>query len=195
MNAIKALWIAPAVIIAGCNVQTGLAPSETIIAKSADRDFGFTGTWLPEPNPKFPHQGDGTFQLQIEREIEYAAKVSDATGRNEGEFNVNFRTHEISPEHPHAVIEIELKNNEQITYRRLAIAAVKDDQLYLWMINGRKIAEPLFNDGVAAVIEHFTFSTTVRCDPKKLLDSISKNAKDILGDVQTFRRKKAEQGK
>jgi hypothetical protein len=179
----------------GCNVQTGIAPIDTIIPKSSDRDFGFSGTWLPAPNPNFPHKDDGILQLQIARELDYTAIVSDASGRNEGEFTVNFRTHEISPEHPHAIVEIELRNNDEILYHRLAIAAVKDDQLFLWMIDGRKIGEPLFNDGVTAVIEHFTFSTSVRCDPKKLLDSISKHAKDILGDLQTFRRKKTEQGK
>lgn len=193
MNATTRSCIVAVLVIAGCNRQTGVAPTETVISKSADRDFGFVGTWIEAPTPISPQRLEGRFQLQIARESDYTAILTDATGKGEGELKVNFRTHEISPEHPHAIVEIELKNNSDITYHRLALAAVKDDYLYLWMIDGRKLGEPLFKDGVTAVLEHFTLSTTVRCEPKQLLDSISKHAEEIVGDVQMFRRKNTEQ--
>ncbi|OYP29939.1 hypothetical protein [Rhodopirellula sp. MGV] len=127
--------------------------------------------------------------MSIERDGSYTAILVDAARKNSDQLAANFRTHEISKEHPHAIVEIELKNNERIVYRRLAIAAVEDDRLYLWMIDGRKIGEHLFDDGVTAVIEHFTFSTTVRCDSTQLLESLSKHSGDIVGGAQVFRRK------
>ena len=80
-------------------------------------------------------------------------------------------------------------NGEEFAYRRLAIAATKNDHLYVWAIDGRKIGKHLYNNGVPAVIEHFTFSTTVRCKPEKLLQSLSEQWSDIVGTVQVFKRK------
>ena len=177
-----------AVLVTGCDIQTGVAPTETVIAKSSDRDFGFTGIWLLVPKTEPPY-GVDSLQLEIHRDANYDVTISNGTGKNEANLKANFRTHEISPEHPHAIVEIEIKNNGAIPYRRLAIAAVRDDNLYLWMIDGRKLSEPLFKDGASAVIEHFAFSTTVRCEPQSLLDSIARHSDVVIGDVQVFRRR------
>ena len=177
--------------LAGCNVQTGLAPLETTIAESSERDFGFVGTWIPTPNPEFDADVD-SYQMTIERDGGYTATLMEALDNDDGELIVQFRTHEMSEDHPQAIIEIELKNGENIAYRRLAIAATKDDHLYLWMIDGRKIGKLLYDDGIPAVLEHFTFSTTVRCKPDKLLQSLSKHSSDIVGAVQIFKRKPAD---
>jgi len=172
----------------GCNVQTGVSPTETVIAESSDRDFGFEGTWLPMPNPDFDGDVD-SYEMTIARDGDYTAVMQDPTGNDDGELTVGFRTHEMSKDHPHAIVEIELTNDGKIAYRRLAIAAVKDDHLNLWMIDGRKIGEHLYKDEIPAVIEHFTFSSTVRCDSKKLLESLTNHSAEIVGTVQTFKRK------
>lgn len=173
--------------LVGCNVQTGLAPIDTTIADSSKRDFGLVGTWIPTPNPEFDADVD-SYQMKIERDGSYTATLNDSSNKDDEKLIVQFRTHEISEDLPHAIVELELKNGEKISYRRLAIAATKDDHLYLWMIDGRKIGKHLYDDGVAAVIEHFTFSTTVRCDSDKLLQSLSKHSSDIVGLVQVFKR-------
>ena len=173
--------------LVGCNVQTGLAPIDTTIVDSSERDFGFVGTWIPTPNPEFDADVD-SYQITIERDGSYTATMNDSSNKDDKKLVVQFRTHEMSEDHPHAIVELELKNGEKIAYRRLAVAATKDDHLYLWMIDGRKIGKHLYDDGVAAVIEHFTFSTTVRCDSKKLLQSLSEHSTDIVGTVQVFKR-------
>ena len=181
------ILIATVAVVAGCNVQTGISPTETVITDCSDRDFGFVGTWLPVPNSDVPHDV-ATYHMTIKRDDAYTASLVDASGKIDDEPIVDFRTHQISEEHPHAIVELELKSDDRIAYRRLAIAAVKDDHLYLWMIDGRKIGEHRYNDGIAAVIEHFTFSTTVRCEPKQLLESLSKHSGEIVGIAQVFRR-------
>jgi hypothetical protein len=173
---------------AGCNVQTGVSPTETVIANSSERDFGFIGTWIPVPNEDFPHDV-ATNEMKVARDDGYSVSIDDQFGDTNEKLSVSFRTHEISKDHPHAIVEIELTADEKIAYRRLAIAAVKGDHLYLWMIDGKKVGEHLYNDGVAAVIEHFTFLSTVRCDPENLLESLSKHSGDIVGSAQVFRRK------
>ena len=174
--------------LVGCNVQTGLAPIDNTISESSKRDFGFVGTWIPTPNPEFDTDVE-SYQMTIARDGSYTATLNDSSNKLDEKLVVQFRTYEMSEDHPHAIVELELKNGEKIAYRRLAIAAAKDDHLYLWMIDGRKIGNHLFDDGVAAVIEHFTFSTTVRCDSRKLLQSLSEHSSDIVGTVQVFKRK------
>ncbi len=173
---------------AGCNTQTGVAPTEAVISKCSDRDFGFAGTWISTPDPVFRDEAR-TSEMSIERAGSYAVAVKDASGKSYDRFRIHFRAHEISKEQPRAVVEIEVKNDGAVTCRRLAIAEVKNDHLYLWMIDARKLGDHLYDDGVAAVIEHFTFSSTVRCDPQKLLECVVKHSEDVVGDVQVFRRK------
>ena len=182
------MLIAILAISSGCNVQTGVSPVDTVIAKSSERDFGFVGTWSPVPDDNFPLDKD-TYEIVVALDAGYSVSIGDQSRDNNAKLNVNFRTHEISQDLPHAIVEIELIADDKIAYRRLAIAAVKDDHLYLWMIDGKKIAEHLYNDGVATVIEHFAFSTTIRCDPEKLLESMSKHSAAIVGTAQVFRRK------
>ena len=129
--------------LVGCNTQTGLAPIDTTIADSSKRDFGFVGTWIPEPNPEFDTDVE-SYQMTIERDGSYTATLNDPTNKDDEKLIVEFRIHEMSEDHPHAIVELELKNGEKIAYRRLAIAATKDDRLYIWMIDGRKIGKHLY---------------------------------------------------
>ena len=91
--------------LTGCNVQTGLAPLEKTIAESSVRDFGFVGTWIPIPSPEFDADSD-SYQMTIERDGAYTVKVTDSSGNDDDELVVQFRTHEMSEDHPHAIIEI-----------------------------------------------------------------------------------------
>ena len=175
------------VFFVGCDTQTGVAPTETVIAKSSDRDFEFEGTWTPIPNDDFP--GNDTAGMTIKRDGDYTVDLHAWADLHGDEFTVGFRTHEISKDHLHAIVEIELTNDGQVEYHRLAIAAVQDDQLNLWMIDGKKIGEHLYNDDVSAVIEHLAFSSTIRCDSEKLLESLAKHSGEIVGPVQSFKRK------
>lgn len=177
------------VIVSGCSVQTGIAPVETVIPTNSDRDFGFVGTWIPVGTSDFPNDATTSLMEIVRNEDSYIASSVDTLGNSTDALTVDFRTHEISKDHPHAIVEIEMKNEDEIAFRRLAIAAVKDDSLFVWMIDGRKIGELLYDDGVAAVIEHFSFSTTVRCDSEKLLESLSKHSGNIVGTAQVFKRK------
>ena len=171
----------------GCNTQTGLVPTETIVAESSNRDFGLTGTWNMTPDADL---GDevGNFQIVIERNGSYTATATDPTGEIDAKFVCEFRAYEISKDHPHAIIDLEVKEGWVTPLRRLFVVATKDDHLHIWPIDGHKIGEHLYDDGVSAVIEHATFSSTVRCDPKKLLKSISDHSADILGSPATYKR-------
>ena len=176
-----------AMLLSGCFVQTGLAPLEAIIDKGSDRDFKFEGTWRPESNPKLPHDID-TNSITIERADDrqtYTATLR-APDNADANLSMQFKTAEISSENPHAIAEIELRSNEGIAYRRLAIAAALDDKLFLWMIDGRLVGEHLYNDGTAAVIEHFAFSSTIRCKSDQLLATIRKHSRAVVGSVQIF---------
>ena len=175
----------------GCKTQTGVAPTETVIARSSDRDFGFEGTWVSESFSESVGDDSGTV-LTITRDGDYVVKISDLDEDLAEGLEIVFRTHEIQRGQPHAVVEVELHQKEEVAYHRLAIAAVKDDMLYLWMIDGRKIGALLYENNVPAVIEHFTFSSTVRCDPEKLLAAVVKNSNAVVGDVLAFRRRVAE---
>ncbi len=180
--------------VSGCNMQTGISPVEAVIKNSSDRDFGFEGTWVPLPNTGIPHENAESHEMIIKRDGSYTATLIDGSRKNDDdddgdEFVIEFRTHELSTKHPHAIVEIELMRNDKIEHRRLAISAVIDDRLHLWTIDGRKAGELMYEEGVCAVIEHFTFSTTVRCDPKKLLEFLAKHCAELSGDEQVFRRK------
>jgi len=71
----------------------------------------------------------------------------------------------------------------------LKITAVKEDHLYLWPINGRKLGEQLYSDKTAAVIEHFQNHSTVRCDSQALLDTIGKHTEKLIDPFQVMKRK------
>ncbi|MEZ6097088.1 MAG: hypothetical protein R3C03_23175 [Pirellulaceae bacterium] len=171
----------------GCNVNTGLAPIEQVVSECSPRDFGFSGNWQAVPNPEFSYDAAAS-RMVIEFENDYRVRFIDPGGKADETTSVQFRTYEISPEQPHAIVEIEVLSGETIEYRRLAIVAVKDGYLCVWMIDGKKIGEYLFNGEVPAVIEHFPFSSSVRCNADKLLATIASHAREVVGNVQVFQR-------
>ena len=185
MRSIFFILAATAIVVTGCNVQTGVAPTETVIPKTSERDFGFTGTWTPVPDAKSDAEDLGEYEMTINRDGSYLATMKVTTDGVTDSFVAEFRTHEMSPDHPHAIVELEVKD---LGYRRLAIAAVKGDYLSLWTIDGRKIGKLLYDNEVAAVIEHSTFSSTVRCDPEKLLKTVADHSSDLVGSAQVFKR-------
>lgn len=175
-------------VVAGCNVQTGIAPVEPVILNCSDKDFGFVGTWLPELDPGLPGEV-GKFELEVQKGDSYIASITRPPREADDKLEVKFRVHEISEDHKLVIIEIELEDDRDVTHRRLAFAKVKENQLTVWLIDGRKVGGHLFDDGVAAVVEHFPYSSTIRCDAEKLLGSLSKHFDDIVGEPQVFFRK------
>ena len=171
-------------LVVACNVQTGVYPVENAIQKCSDRDFGFEGIWSAAQNDEV-QQDLSLFQLEISRNESYSAMLSDSDGTLKIEYE--FRAAELSKKHPHAIVEIESKDG---SYRRLAIAVADERQLCLWMIDGRKIGSQLYDDGIAAVIEHFKFYSSIRCEPEKLIEFIRRNSSKITGSYQIFYRQK-----
>jgi len=187
----RTLFSAFAILIfaAGCNVQTGLAPVEPVITNSTDREFGFVGVWHPAESSGAADSHD-SYEFAVTKGEIYNATAIDPSTEADRQSAVQFHAREISPHHPHAVVELIYKYDEKHVYRRLAIAAVLEDQLHLWTIDGKKIAEHLYEEEVTAVIEHSTFSSSIRCDGKQLLEAIKKHSGEIVGNVQVFERKK-----
>ena len=192
MRSFSVLAIAAACLgLIGCNTHTGISPKETVIKKSADRDFHFAGTWLPvgQATKSAANQPDlSTFRLEIEGTDEYMATVRGTVENQEHQVKATFRAVEISQDDPHAIVEVHIDDGLFFKGHYLSVAAVKGDYLYLWSIDGRKLAEHLYNSGHTAVIEHFSYHSTVRCPPEKLLDTIRQHAAEVLGDVQVFQR-------
>ena len=147
----RAVLLAFAVLISavGCNIETGLAPVETVIPKSSERDFGFVVTWIPTPNPEVGSVD--AFEITITSGETYKAVATDPSGEIDEVLAVEFQAHEMSPDHPHAIVELKYQYDKVNAYRRLAIAAVIEEKLYLWAIDGRKMAAHLFDDGVTAL--------------------------------------------
>jgi hypothetical protein len=182
------MLLALVLVCAGCNTQTGISPTETVIKKSSDRDFHFAGTWLPVPQRDQPAHPDlDAFKMVIERGEEYTATIRGPVENQEHVVTASFRAVEISKDHPHAIVEVTM-DGLFFKGRYLAVAAVQDDRLYLWAIDGRKLGEHLYNSGQAAVIEHFAYHSQVRCPPDKLLETIRAQARGVIGEVQVFHR-------
>lgn len=187
------LSIVVLVLAVGCNGIDGIAPVEPAIKQSSERDFELAGTWVPAATSEEPLQ-TATVELTIEQDGDYTATAID-TEIDGGEiFTAKFRTCEMSKEHSHAIVEIEYDDLFGGPHRRLAITVVKDDHLYLWPINGRKLAEELYTAKTAAVIEHFQNHSTVRCDSEVLLDTISKHSQKLVDPFQVMKRKGEDGG-
>ena len=172
----------------GCNGLDGVAPIEPAIKQSSERDFGLSGTWIPAVTSEEPLR-NATVELTIERDGDYTATAVDTESGDVEVFTATFRTHELSKDHPHAIIELEYTDLYGKPHRRLAITAVKDDHLYLWPLNGRKLGEQLYSAKTPAVIEHFPSHSTVRCDSKALLDTIGKHSEKLIKPFQVMKRK------
>ena len=186
--AMRYLAVLILLLAAGCNGLDGVAPIESAIENSSERDFELTGTWIPAATSEEPLR-DATVELTIKRDGDYTVTAVDTEDDDAEVFTAKFRTHELSKDHPHAIIELEYVDLYGKPHRRLAITAVKDDHLYLWPINGRKLGEQLYSDKTTAVIEHFPDHSTVRCDPKALLDTIGKHSEKLIDPFQVMQRK------
>ena len=101
MRYLLAHFILSTTLLAGCNVQTGVTTPDSVIPKSADRDFGFAGTWTPEPNPEFDANTE-RYTLMIKQTDTYTATITDVSDAAGDKMVVHFRTHEISKQQPHA---------------------------------------------------------------------------------------------
>lgn len=187
MNPLRLLLVI-SFLTTGCSMQTGIEPTEQIIQESTDRDFGFSGTWYRELSPAEKEFGTEPYRMEISQNNHYNGNLTLGDDPGRGSISFEFRTHEISPDSSFAIVEIIWKNKPGADFHRLAIAVVENDRLGIWMIDGRKIGDLLYKDGATAVIEHFPYHSTVRCDQKKLLDCISKNLDNIRGDLWVFHR-------
>ena len=76
MRLLVSVMLALICFATGCNVQTGVSPTETIIDKSAGRNFDFEGTWLPMPSEGFPRD-DSSYEMTITRDEDYTAVMRD----------------------------------------------------------------------------------------------------------------------
>ena len=165
--------------LAGCNVPTGVAATESIIPKSVDRDFGFAGSWVLLPSAEPNRKDFGETRVTIEKGDSYLLQASNA--KVQAPLNFEFRAAEISAKLPYAIIEIEQRLGESMIHRRLGIAAVEDEKLYVWLLNGKRLGELLYEDGHGAVIEHHSLWTEVRCKPDHLLKTLREHSGQLIG--------------
>ena len=183
-------WPLVLLAFAGCNVQTGISPTEAVIKKSSAKDFNFEGAWVPGSGVDVPADV-GECQLTIERGDKnvYFASIDRQLDDVKDSFRFQFRTAELLREQSYAIVEIEPQGGIGLLGRRLAIARATEKRLHVWMIDGRKVGDLLYEEGYGAVIEHDTFSTVVRCKPEQLVSTVRQHSREIVGCVWSFERK------
>ena len=178
------------VFFTGCTFETGISPTESIVNKNSKRDFGFTGTWIAPEENDYAKPGRPSFEINIKGEDKYLITVTVEDGFQSGEITLDARAHEISDKSRCALVEVDLKNGKELVARRLALAEVKGDRLYLWSLDRKKIANILYDNEVPAVIEHNSFSSVVRCKPRKLRKVLAENYDQLKSICEVFQRKK-----
>jgi hypothetical protein len=176
--------------MAGCNVNTGIAPVEPTIKTCAKRDFGFVGKWQVVRKDRL-HDRDPAPVAEIKFDADKDRFfVSQLSGYDDlKRFEVSFRTADLELELPYAIVEIEVTSPEEKgTLRRLAVAGIQDDKLALYCLSGKELAELMYQEEVGAVIERSSFSTSVRCKPEGLLRVVRKHSKQLVGEPEYFQR-------
>ena len=180
-------------VVAGCNVDTGIAPVEPTIKTCAKRDFGFAGKWQVVRKDSL-HDRDPAPVAEIKFDADRDRfLVTYLSGYDDFKrFDVSFRTADLELELPYAIVEIEFTAPEEKgTFRRLAIAGIQDDKLAFYWLSGKELAELMYLEEVGAVIERSNFSTSVRCKPDDLLRVVRKHSKQLVGEPEYFHRIKA----
>ena len=184
------LLLCVVLLLSGCGFETGLEPSEVVIAKSSERDFGFSGTWTMSHTGEDHDEGFQFTGVFIEKGAHYKATAIDTEEPELDLPPIVFRAEEISDQWPHAILEFEY---EGIFFdgmqRRLAIANVDGNRLHIWKIDRRKLGKLLFDNKTPAVIEHSNSSSTVRCDSAELLGVLKQHAAELMQPLCTLKRK------
>lgn len=171
--------------------QTELYPTSPIIVDGSDVNFGFEGDWKPIDGLKV-REKTPNYRLKIARVGDAKSYLvgligSDTVGDSPA-LQLRVNALPLAPGSGKAVIQIQSKEMTNDSYRRIALAAVNDDVLWLWMLDARNLGKHLFDDGHSAVIEHFHFYTTLRCKPEHLLDTIRKHPNAVVAEAERFRR-------
>ena len=168
----------------GCTRNTGVAPVERVVTDPSHADFQFSGTWRRVQNDDLPANDE----LMLIKSVGDGCYAVSGIPKTDNDFKILCWATEVSPEKPHSVVDIEISEPHGNSMRGVVYASVQDEQLKVWAINSRRLAELLHDAGVSAVIEHSFISSTVRCDSDKLLAIVKKHPKDLLGEKQTFDR-------
>lgn len=173
---------------AGCTTNSGVAPAERVVTNPSHADFQFHGSWRRVKDDDL----DTSNKLMLIRSVGDGCYAVSAIPKADNDFKVQCWATEVFPKKTHAVVDIEICDAHGNTMRRLVYASVQDDHLKVWAIQSRRLAELLHDAGVSAVIEHSLLSCAVRCDSDELLAIVKKHPKDLLGELQIFRRVEAE---
>ncbi len=186
------LSIAAAVmlVLTGCEfyMPGGASHTESLITPGSNRDFGLTGSWVSSSDSERIAPNEQVV-IKITGEKDYRVSVASAAEPFEQSQVAKFRVTEVSPESSYAIVEVDwiLPNTKPV--RKLGYFEVRKDELYLWTVDGRKLGEHLFNDGVNAVVEHTGSSSLIRCDQGKLLETLKQHSREIVHPPKRFKRK------
>ena len=180
-------WICPALfalIACGCAIQTGLAPTETVIESPSIRDFGFAGTWKQVVDEDLQVK---PMTLTVKRTDKTQYEVS---GREFlfDVFSLQFSAVEVSPDRDFAIVEAHISDATGFTHRRLFYAGVRGNELRVWSIHSGHLGDLLYDRGATAVLENSMQSSRVRCNPKILLEVLRENPRKLLGELHRFKR-------
>lgn len=179
------------VALNGCTTNTGVAPAERVITEPSEADFHFVGDWRPVQ----PKNVGAETRVMLIRYVGDGCYSVESAPKADPDFEIRFCVTEVIPNKLHAIVDIEVLDDHGNSMRRLVYASVQEDHLKVWAINSRRLAELLHEADVSAVIEHSLLSSTIRCDSEKLLAIVKGHPKDLLGEMQIFRRVNAEGGK
>lgn len=176
--------------LTGCEfyMPGGASNTESLIEQGSNRDFGLAGSWVSSSDSERTAPAE-QIVIKINGEKDYRVSVTSAA-EPLSQFQVaEFRVTEVSPESSYAIVEVDwiLPNTKPV--RKLGYFEVRKDELYIWTVDGRKLGEHLFNDGVNAVIEHTGSSSLIRCDQRKLLETLKKHSREIVHPPKRFKRK------
>lgn len=174
----------------GCEyyMPGGTSHTEEIIEQGSNRDFGLTGSWVSFSDRERTDPAN-QIVITITGEKDYRVSVASAATPLKQFQVAEFRVTEVSTESSYANVEVDwnLPNSQPV--RKLGYFEVRKDELFLWTVDGRKLGEHLFNDGVNAVIEHTGSSSLIRCDQGKLIETLKKHSREIVHPPKHFKRK------
>ena len=167
----------------GCKPEGAISPQERVVTKPEKQDFGLVDTWQSIPDPKFDENGK-TDVLTIEIGDDGVYKV-ESTALDK--ISVSLRATALDDDSGCAIVDVEAQLQDKVLIRLLALAKRKDDNLYVWWIESKNLAQLMCSDGHSAVIEHGSFGTKVHAKPDQLVACVRKHSRELVRKPILFR--------
>jgi len=163
-------------ILAGCKHEGAISPQERVVTNPDATDFGLCGTWRAVSDHALELNLTEPLRITMGDDGVYAVEWSIA-----GAPVVSLRATTLGNDSNSAVVDVEASFAENLAARYLAVAKREGDELHVWWIEAKNLAQTMHENGYSAVIEHEALATKVFADSDQLLDCVREHARELIG--------------